>query len=136
MNCNEVVAVGDSDHLGIIVTKCSKGLVERPKTVLKRSYKNFNSESFLTDVLHNNINNNVLSYNNLEEAAEQFENVFKEILDKHAPITTFQMHRNYSPYISQETKNKIKRRNHLKEEAVKTENKELEREAKLLGKEI
>ena len=38
----EVLVVGDSDHLGVVVTKYTRSSHTKPKTVMKRSYKNFN----------------------------------------------------------------------------------------------
>ena len=46
------------------------------------------------------------------------------------------MHRNYLNYISDETKNKIKERNRAKELAVRTGDKEHEKNAKKLGRQI
>ena len=46
------------------------------------------------------------------------------------------MHKHYSPFISESTKNKIKERNMMKEQAVKSGSKELEKEAKKIGKQV
>ena len=35
----EVHSVGDSDHKGVVVTKYSRQIIDRPKTLLKRSNK-------------------------------------------------------------------------------------------------
>ena len=51
---------------------------------MKRSYKNFKPEEFLTDILESDINNVVTACEDLDSAAEIFEDSFKEILDKHA----------------------------------------------------
>ena len=75
----EVLAVGDSDHLGVTVTKYTKEHIDRPKTVKKRSYKNFNIESFLNDILLSNINDIITSFEDLEGAADKFEKIFKHI---------------------------------------------------------
>ena len=45
-----VVAAGDSDHLAVIVNKHSKEQKNKPRTVLKRSYKQFDPVCFLNDV--------------------------------------------------------------------------------------
>ena len=85
----EVVAVGNSDHLGVVVRKFAKVEKSKPNTVLKRSYKNFKPEEFLTDVLESDINNVVSASDDLDSAAELFETKFKSIIDKHAPIKVF-----------------------------------------------
>ena len=96
--------MGDSDHLGIVVTKYTRAPALKPRTVIKRSYKYFNIESFLTDILNSDINDAVCAHEDLEGAAEVFENKFKAIIDKHAPIKKNQMRNNYSPFVSESTK--------------------------------
>ena len=132
----EVVAVGDSDHLGVVVTKYTRSPPLKPKTIMKRNYKNFNVESFLQDVKNSNINDAVTAHNNIEDAAEEFENCFKSILDKHAPVKVFQMRKHYSPYLSEKTKELLKARKEWKELAVKSGFKSAEKISKDLGKEI
>ena len=50
----------------------------------------------------------------VNEAVALFTNVFKSVLDTHAPIKTVQHHKNYAPYLSQELKEKMKFRDLLK----------------------
>ena len=100
----EVVAVGNSDHLGVVVRKYAKVEKSKPNTIMKRSYKNFKPEEFLTDILESDINNVVTACEDLDSAAELFEEKFKSLIDKHAPIKVFQMRRNYSPFLKEETK--------------------------------
>ena len=90
----EVVAVGSSDHLGLVVTKYTRAPKIKPKVIMKRSYKNFRVEEFLKDIHNSNINQNVTAINNLEDAALEFEKTFKEILEVHAPIQIFQTRSN------------------------------------------
>ena len=132
----EVMAVGDSDHLGVVVTKYAKVIVMKPRTVTKRSYKQFNVEQFLTEVSNSKINGKVTACTGLEEAAEVFEEMFKKILDENAPIKTFQMRKHYSPFISDKTKLLMMERNTLEEEAVKNADKKAEKEAKKLSKQL
>ena len=40
----EVVSVGTSDHLGIVVKKYTKIQMRKPSTIMKRSYKQFDVE--------------------------------------------------------------------------------------------
>ena len=91
-------------------------------------------EKFLTDILNCNINNDVTACDNVEETAEVFEMSFKPILDKHAPVKTFQMRKHYCPYVSDETKQLMKDRNALKELATATGDKVAEKEFKKKGK--
>ena len=132
----EIVAVGSSDHLGIVITKYTRAPKIKPKVIMKRSYKNFKVEDFLKDILNSNINENVKAVQNVEEAALEFEKTFKEILDVHAPIKIFQTRSNYSPFLSEKTKKLIEMRNSWKEMAVKFGYKSAEKIAKDIGKEI
>ena len=132
----EVLAIGDSDHLGIAVTKYTRAPVIKPKTIKKRSYKNFDMELFLRSITNSELNEKVCACYELDQAAEAFEKAFKDILDKHAPIKTFQMRKNYSPFVSEKTKRMMQERNELKEEALKTGNRDAERLFKKKGREI
>ena len=69
----EVVAVGNSDHLGVVITKYTKAPKIKPKVIMKRSYKNFLVEEFLKDINSSNLNEDVTAINNIEEAALKFE---------------------------------------------------------------
>ena len=132
----EVLAVGSSDHLGVTVTKYTKHERSKPNTVKKRSYKDFNVEGFLTDILESEITKNVTECDDLDIAAKLFEDDFRSILDRHAPIKVFQMRKNYSPYLTTETKLLMEERNVIKEEMTKNGDTELARELKVLNKAI
>ena len=104
----EVLAIGNSDHLGVFITKYSKDIVSRPKMIKKRSYKKFMIEDFLTDIHRSEINTRVTALNDLEVAASEFQSLFSGILNRHAPVKIFQARKNYLPYFSQDTKSLIK----------------------------
>ena len=55
--------------------------VSRPQTVRRRCYKNFDISSFLTEVHTSKINHGVRESNDVDEAAEFFENSFRSIID-------------------------------------------------------
>ena len=132
----EVLSVGSSDHLGIAVKKYTRSPTLKPKTIKKRKYKDFDVEAFLNDVNNSDINRAVTAHDNLEKAAEEFEKQFRAILDNHAPVTTFQMRKNYSPFLSKETKELIIGRDSWKEVATKRGMKSAHKIAKNLGKEV
>merc|ERR1712030_97520 len=85
---------------------------------------------------HSNFNQDVTAADNIEEAAFIFENNFRKILDKFAPIKVFQMRKNYTSYLSDKTKEMIKSRNSWKELAATKGYKSAEKFTKELGKEI
>ena len=62
----EVIAVGNSDHLGLVVTKYTRTPISKPRTVKKRNYKFFNVELFLTDILNSDINAAVTACEDLD----------------------------------------------------------------------
>ena len=132
----EVVDVGTSDHMGVVITKYTKVARSKPNTVMKRSYKDFKVENFLTDILESDIDKSVTACKDLDHAAKMFEEKFKFILDRHAPIKIFQMRRNYSPYLKEETKLLIEERSILKEEMTRLGDPDLAKEVKRLSKEI
>ena len=117
-----VESIGDSDHLGIMVTKLNKYNLSKPQTIRKRCYKNFDIMSFLTDIYYSNINECVPNEQNLESAAKIFEQMFGEILEKHAPMKTLFVRKNYRPEISPETKLLIQEKQLLHKEACRTGN--------------
>ena len=132
----EVLVVGNSDHYGIVVRKHTKASKFKPNTVMKRSYKNFIVEYFLTDILESNMDAEITACKDLQHAANLFEKKFREILDIHAPIKVFQMRKNYSPFLSEETKLLIEERKVLKEEMTKHCDITLAKEIKLISKKI
>ena len=132
----EVVAVGTSDHLGVVATKYTRAPILKPKVVLKRSYKAFNVENFLSDINCSDINIVVTALDNVEDAAREFENKFRLILDQHAPLKVFQTRKNFSPYLSESTKSMMAARNSWKELAVKFGYKSAMKIVKDLGKDI
>ena len=113
-----VESFGASDHDLIGYTRFSKDPPTPPRTIRKRSYKKFNPEDFLEDLreadwLQVNLCKDV------DEAVSTFTNTFKDVLDKHAPWILFQERKRFVPWLSQETEDLMKKRNKLKEEALK-----------------
>ena len=68
----EVVAVGNSDHLGVVITKYTKVLKSKPNTVMKRSYTNFDVEKFLTEIVNSDININATPVTNWIQQLKYF----------------------------------------------------------------
>ena len=131
-----VESIGDSDHLGIIVTKLSKYVVPKPQTLRKRIYKHFDIHSFLTDIYESDINLSVTAELDLENAAKLFGRKFSDILELHAPMKTLFVRKNYRPDISIETKFLIKEKHILQKEALRTGNIVLLEEFKNKCKEV
>ena len=112
---------GNSDHLPVMVTKFSREVRTQPKTIKKRNYKNFNISNFLNDVNEHVANkrfDRVLNNQNINEASALFSGIFGSILNKHAPLKVYQVRNNYSPWISNETKQMTTARDDLKKESI------------------
>ena len=89
-----VVSAGDSDHLAVQITKHSKHLRIDPKTIKKRNYKKFQPGAFLAQIYETDFSK-VLQCNNPDEAVALFSAIFGSILNRHAPIKTYQTRTNY-----------------------------------------
>ena len=63
----------------------------RHKTITKRSYKHFNYENFISDILHSSILQSLVSYRNVNTAWDLFKNEFLKISDFPAPICTIRV---------------------------------------------
>ena len=87
---------------------------------MKRSYKHFDAGVFLQDIFDSGLNAKVTETDNIDDAARLFQNIFSEVLDRHAPVKIFQTRKNYVPYLSDDMKRQLKERDVLKEEATKT----------------
>ena len=131
--CNEasVLAAGNSDHLGVIVTKYSKEIKQRPRTTKKRSYKDFNSKDFIREIKYTKFDE-ILDTNDPNTAAEAFSRIFSSVADNHAPVKIFQTRLNYAPWVSAATKELMKERNTLQDASKSSADPEIVREYKQL----
>ena len=75
-----------------------------PKILRNRSYKDFNKESFLQDLLH--------GFDNIGNFAE-FNDEFKAILDHLAPIQQSKLRGNRKPHINTTLRKEILKRSRL-----------------------
>ena len=90
----------------------------------------------MIDIFNSDINECVVSQLNIEDAAREFQTKFLNINDFHAPIKTFQIRKHFLLYMSNETKQLIRERNVLKEEATITGNATLLRKFKIKAKDV
>ena len=90
MSQPEVIWVGQSDHLGVLITKEVRNYA---RTTRKRIYKNFNKEAFLNNIQEAKCAgkfDGVFSASTPDEAVEAFTQSYCEVLDHHAPIKVIQ----------------------------------------------
>ena len=104
-----------SDHKMLFVVRYTKVITEKSRYVLKRSYKNFDPNSFLKEVKKISWWNIYLS-EDPNEAANKFTSKISSILDKMAPLKTFQTRSKYCPWLSEQTKSLIKHRNEAQQQ--------------------
>ena len=99
-----------SDHKIIMGVKYGKLIKNRTKYVTKRSFKNFDEQEFVERIKKTSWLDIYLT-TDVDEAVQKFTNKVNIILDELAPIKTFQTSSKYCPWLSEETKELIKKRN-------------------------
>ena len=102
-----VISFGDSDHDVISYTRYSKNPPIPARILCKRSYKEFQQDSFLQDVKNTDWTE-VYACSDVDMAAECFSRKFRYILNIHAPWVRVQQHKNFAPWLTVETKELIK----------------------------
>ena len=83
--------IGDSDHMATLVSKFSKYNLQQDTVIRKRLYKHFNTQQFLEEIRDSHINYLVTQEQDIEVAAQLFNDEFLKILDKHAPLKNIQV---------------------------------------------
>ena len=111
-----VIVSGASDHDIIRYTRYSKPPPSPPRTIRRRSYKNFIEEDFLTDLAVVDWSE-VYAATDVDTATEIFTSKFRNVLNQHAPWIIFQMRKNFSPWLTEDTKNLMKERDTWKTKA-------------------
>ena len=125
MNKPEILAIGKIDHLGLFATNLSREIRTCPRTIKKIIYKNFNKDAFINDIMkaiRDGAFNKIHEVDNLDEAIDHFSHVYSSILEEHAPTKIIQNRNNYVPYITEEIRLLMKKRNTLKVLASKSGN--------------
>ena len=84
---------GSSDHKILHAVRFSTKIKSHVKYVKKRSYRNFDKNSFLTD-FHKISWWSLYFTEDVKEAVDVFTSTFSDLLDKHAPIKSFQTRKN------------------------------------------
>ena len=111
---------GSSDHKLIIANKKSKNIRDGTRYVKKRSYKNFDELEFREAVKKIQWFE-LYSCQDADLALDMFNTKLTEILDKMAPVKTFQVRAKYAAWISDSTKEKMKARDAAQQLAASTQ---------------
>ena len=98
-----------------MVTTCFKNTYERlrPINIKNRSYKNFNRDTFLSDLQAVPFEE-ALSLENSELAYEKFKMLYSEVVEKHAPIKHKVLRGNQAPFITRDLSKQIMIRSRLR----------------------
>jgi hypothetical protein len=114
---------GMSDHKLLKVTRFTKSFKQAPRFVRKRTFKNFNDDLFKERVGECGLEE-ILSFSNVNLAAELLTSKLSEILDEMAPVRKIQTRTKYAPWLSEATKLLKEERSTAQAEAAATDDPE------------
>ena len=96
---------GISDHCLTFMAYSLKKPKFKPKMITKRDFRNFNDKQFIKDMEKAPWGNIlVVDDDDIDNKVTIFENIHREIIDKHAPFRTFRVTRPASPWFSENIK--------------------------------
>ena len=104
---------GISDHCLVYFSYALKKPKYKPKMVTRRDLHNFKEEKFVEDIA-DIAWDRIYTANNANDKAENFENAFSTILDQHAPFKTFRVTRPPSPWLTDDIKYHMDKRDRYK----------------------
>ena len=139
MTAPEIIPIGKSDHMGLLVTKSTKEIRTAPRTTLKRVYKNFDKDNFVNDIREAKERgkfNCVLTSEDENDAFAKFCASYVHILNKHAPLKVIQNRTHYVPYLNEELRSLILLRNAAKCKAIEEGSSEAYNEYKTIRNEV
>ena len=110
---------GSSDHKLIFAIRHSKAKISSPRIIFKRNYRNFDPEQFLSEVRAISWWE-VYSCEDVESAAQLFTNKLNNVLNRMAPMKKYQVRKKYAPWLSKNTKEKIRLRDYAQKKASET----------------
>ena len=102
-------------------TRFTKSIIRRPKFITKRSFKTFKEEDFLRD-LRNVTWFDLFMTEDTDTAAVLLTTKIKEVLDDHAPVKTYQVRKNYAPWLTEYTKALMKERDDAQKVSANSKN--------------
>lgn len=100
-----VVDTGIADHCLIFCAYSLKKPKFKPKFLTKRDFRNFNENEFKRDIEMAPWGNILaVADSDIDNKVTIFENIYKDIIDKHAPFRTFRVTRPATPWFTDEIK--------------------------------
>ena len=119
--CSEpsIISFGDSDHDLLKYVRYSKIPPIPARIICKRNYKNFDKNAFLDDVSRVDWYD-VYCCQDVNDAVETFTKKFKYVLNCHAPWIRVQQRKQFTPWLTEETKRLMCERDKWKRVASST----------------
>ena len=109
-----VINVPISDHLPVYVELEVKPPKPSPQYISVRSYRNYDPELFTVDLaLHSDPLLSVFDGSDVNIKLNTFNNVFRQVLDVHAPVKTIKIRNRPCPFVTNDIKELMKARNSL-----------------------
>lgn len=118
---------GISDHCLTFLAYSLKKPKFKPKMVTRRDFRNFDEKRFISD-MERAPWGNILAVddNDIDNKVTIFENIHREVIDKHAPFRTFRITRPASPWLTDEIKKLMDDRDKYKNKFNKDKKQETE----------
>ena len=126
INGSGVIHLGISDHSLIYIQRKISVPRKEPKVIKTRQYKHYNANNFKSDILtylHDQIFWDTMLDPNMMWG--KWKTIFLSIADFHAPEITKKVRSEYAPWITDNIRQVMHRRDFLKKKAVKTGSKQL-----------
>ena len=124
---------GISDHCLTFMAYSLKKPKFKPKMVTRRDFRKFNKDAFLRDMALAPWGNiEAVDDDDIDNKVTIFENIHRDIIDKHAPFRTFRVTRPAAPWLTEEIKELMDNRDKYKNKF----NKDKRPETELLFKDL
>ena len=114
------IPVGFSDHNLIAYVRKTKVPKSGPRVTLRRSMKHFNEDAFVNGV-GNICWESVLGKQDPNDALDEFNRLFLQVLERHAPLRKYNVSSKQSSWLDSELKNLMKTRDEAKKRAVQSD---------------
>ena len=124
---------GISDHCLTFMSYSIKKPKFKPKMLTRRDFRNFDSDKFKADMAAAPWGNiYAVDDDDVDNKVTIFENIHREIIDKHAPMRTFRVTRPATPWLTDEIKKIMDERDRYKNKF----NKEKKTETEIIFKDL
>ena len=104
--------MGISDHDLIFVVRKQKIPKPKARTIEFRTLKNMDQNAFLADLNSAPWDNSYI-YDNIDDIWSHWSDLYKQILDDHAPVKRIKLRNNQLPWVSPDIQMQIRKRNRL-----------------------